>query len=67
MTVQERHDKGERITEPTSVSVFKYSLRDHKARVGEFGTYEAFYDYSIAIMHLGELEDKIFGEVNDEG
>lgn len=65
MTVQERHDKGERITEPT-IGVFKYSLKDHKAQVGEFGTYEAFYDYSIAIMHLGELEDKIFGEVTDD-
>lgn len=58
MTVQERYDAGERLTEK-SVGCFKYSLKDHVAKVGEYGTYDAFYDNSIAIMRLGELEDKL--------
>lgn len=62
MTVQERHNRGERITRPTK-DVFKYTLRDHKPKIGAFNDYDTFYDYQIAIMHLGELEDKVYGEV----
>lgn len=46
----------ERLTEK-SVGCFKYALKDHKAVPGEFGTYEAFYDYSMAVMRLGEYEE----------
>ena len=46
----------DRLTEKT-VGCFQYALKDHKAEVGEFGTYEAFFDYSVAVKKLGEYED----------
>ncbi|KAK9680600.1 hypothetical protein QE152_g38904 [Popillia japonica] len=46
----------ERLTEPT-VGSFNYGLKDHKAVPGEFGTYEAFFDYSMAVKRLGAYED----------
>lgn len=47
-----------------SVDNFKYCLKDHKAKIGEFNDYDAFFDYSMAVKRLGELEDKIeFGEL----
>lgn len=49
----------ERLTEKT-VGSFKYALKDHKAVPGEFGNYEAFYDYSMAVMRLGEYEENGF-------
>jgi hypothetical protein len=45
-----------RLTEKT-IGTFEYDLKDHKHEVGEFGTYEAFYNYSIAIKQLGKYED----------
>lgn len=42
-----------------SVDNFKYCLKDHKAKIGEFNDYDAFFDYSMAVKRLGEIEDKI--------
>ena len=42
-----------------SVDNFKYRLKDHKSKNGEFSDYDAFFDYSMAVKRLGELEDKI--------
>lgn len=46
----------ERLTEK-SVGCFEYALKDHKAVPGEFGTYDAFFDYSMAVNRLGHYED----------
>ena len=46
----------ERLTEKT-IGCFEYSLKDHKPIVGEFGTYEAFFNYSMAVRLLGKYED----------
>lgn len=46
----------ERLTEK-AVGCFEYALKDHKAVPGEFGTYEAFFDYSMAVKRLGHYED----------
>lgn len=55
----------ERLTEK-SIGCFKYTLKDHKPKAGEFNDYEAFYNYSTAVKILGELEDKIeSGEIVD--
>lgn len=49
-----------------SVDCFRYCLKDHKSKNGEFNDYEAFFDYSMAVKRLGELEDKIeSGELVD--
>jgi len=45
-----------RLTEPT-IGCFKYTLAKHEPVIGEFGTYEAFFDYSMAVKRLGEYED----------
>lgn len=45
-----------RITEKT-IGCFEYTLKDHKPVTGEFNTYDAFYDYSMAVRQLGKLED----------
>lgn len=45
-----------RLTEKT-IGCFAYTLKDHKPVVGEFGTYDAFFDYSMAVKRLGEYED----------
>lgn len=42
-----------------TIGSFKYCLKYHKSKSGEFADYDAFFDYSMAIMRLGELEDKI--------
>ena len=47
-----------RLTEK-SIGCFKYCLKDHKSKVDEFNDYDAFFDYSMAITRLGDLEDKI--------
>ena len=47
-----------RLTEK-SIGCFKYILKDHKPKAGEFNDYDAFYNYSMAVKILGELEDKI--------
>lgn len=46
----------ERLTEK-SVGCFEYALKDHKAVPGEFGTYDAFFDYMMAVKRLGHYED----------
>lgn len=46
----------ERLTEKAP-GCFEYSLKDHKAFPGEFGTYDAFFDYSKAVQRLGHYED----------
>ena len=46
----------ERLTEKT-VDCFEYVLKDHKAVPGEFGTYDAFFDYSMAVKRLGHYEN----------
>lgn len=46
----------ERLTKKT-IGCFEYNLKDHKPIIGEFGTYEAFFDYSMAVRLLGEYED----------
>ena len=46
----------ERLTAKT-VGCFEYALKDHKAVPGEFGTYDAFFDYSMAVKRLGHYED----------
>ena len=38
---------------------FQYDLKDFKHKIGEFGDYDAFFAYSMAIKRLGELEEKI--------
>lgn len=46
---------SEMLTEKT-IGCFEYSLKDHVPVVGEFKTYEAFYDYSMAVRRLGKYE-----------
>lgn len=46
----------ERLTQK-AVGCFEYALKYHKAVPGEFGTYEAFFDYSMAVKRLGHYED----------
>ena len=38
---------------------FQYDLKDFKHKIGEFGDYDAFFTYSMAVKRLGELEEKI--------
>lgn len=53
-----------RLTEK-SIGCFKYILKDHKPKAGEFNDYDAFYNYLTAVKILGELEDKIeCGEID---
>lgn len=47
-----------RLTEKTK-DCFQYDLKDFKHKIGEFGDYDAFFAYSMAVKRLGELEDKI--------
>lgn len=51
--------KGYKRLTRQSVDNFKYCLKDHKAKTGEFNDYDAFYAYKTAVGRLGELEDKI--------
>ena len=46
----------DRLTEKT-IGCFKYDLKDFDHKVGEFGTYDAFFAYSMAVKKLGEYED----------
>ena len=46
----------ERLTKK-ELGCFEYALKDHKPVPGEFGTYEAFFDYSLAIKKLGYYEN----------
>jgi hypothetical protein len=45
-----------RLTKKT-IGCFEYDLKDHKSIPGEFGTYEAFFDYSTAVSVLGQYEN----------
>lgn len=47
-----------RLTEKT-IGCFQYDLKDFKHKIGEFGDYDAFFAYSMAVKRLGELEEKI--------
>ena len=47
-----------RLTEKTK-DCFQYDLKDFKHKIGEFGDYDAFFAYSMAVKRLGEIEDKI--------
>ncbi len=47
-----------RLTEKVK-DCFQYDLKDFKHKIGEFGDYDAFFAYSMAVKRLGELEDKI--------
>ena len=38
---------------------FQYDLKDFKHKIGEFGDYDAFFAYSMAVKRLGEFEEKI--------
>lgn len=40
-----------------ALGCFQFDLKDHEPVIGEFGTYEAFFDYSMAVKRLGEYED----------
>ena len=45
-----------RLTKET-IGCFKYSLKEHNHEIGDFGTYDAFFNYSMAIKQLGEYEE----------
>ena len=47
-----------RLTEKVK-DCFQYDLKDFKHKIGEFGDYDAFFAYSMAVKRLGEFEDKI--------
>lgn len=49
----------ERLTIRDNIGCFKYDLKDFKHKIGEFGDYDAFFAYSMAVKRLGELEEKI--------
>ena len=46
----------DRLTEKT-IGCFQYDLKNFDHKVGEFGTYDAFIAYSLAVKKLGEYED----------
>lgn len=46
----------ERLTKKVS-GCFCYDLKDHKNVPGEFASYDAFFDYNMAVKRLGEYED----------
>lgn len=45
-----------RITE-SAFGCFKYTLANYEPVPGDFGRYEAFFAYSMAVKRLGEYED----------
>lgn len=45
-----------RLTEPDP-GCFEYRLKDHKSVPGEFGNYDAFFAYSMAVKRLGAYEE----------
>ena len=47
-----------RLTEKVK-DCFQYDLKDFKHKIGEFGDYDAFFAYSMAVKRLGEFEEKI--------
>lgn len=47
-----------RLTEKT-IGCFRYCLKKHISKCEDFNNYDAFFDYSMAVKRLGELEDKI--------
>ena len=48
-----------RLTIRDNIGCFKYDLKDFKHKIGEFGDYDAFFAYSMAVKRLGEREEKI--------
>ena len=49
----------QRLTIRDNIGCFKYDLKDFKHKIDEFGDYDAFFAYSMAVKRLGELEEKI--------
>ena len=49
----------QRLTIRDNIGCFKYDLKDFKHKIGEFGDYDAFFAYSMAVKRLGEIEEKI--------
>lgn len=49
----------DRLTEKT-IGCFEYDLKNHKHVVGEFSSYDTFYNYSTAVKRLGQYEDTGF-------
>lgn len=47
-----------RLTEKVK-DCFQYDLKNFKHKIGEFGDYDVFFAYSMAVKRLGELEEKI--------
>lgn len=45
----------QRLTIRDNIGCFKYDLKDFKHKIGEFGDYDAFFAYSMAVKRLGEL------------
>lgn len=45
-----------KITEKTK-DTFGYRLVNHDPDTQDFGTYEAFYNYNVAVKQLGKYED----------
>ncbi len=45
-----------RLTEKT-IGCFKFDLKEHRHVAREFNTYDAFYNYSMAVKRLGEYEE----------
>jgi hypothetical protein len=50
--MEEKKLTDERVTEK-SIGCFVYDLKDFKHKVGEFGDYDAFFAYSMAVKRLG--------------
>lgn len=47
-----------RLTEKT-IGYFQYDLKGFNHKIGDFGDYDAFFAYSMAVKRLAELEDNI--------
>lgn len=47
-----------RLTEKT-IGCFRYCLKKRISKYEDFNNYDAFFDYSMTVKRLGELEDKI--------
>lgn len=45
-----------RLTEEVQTGCFA-TLKNYKSAIGEFGTYETFYNYTLAVTRLKQFED----------
>jgi len=39
------------------IGCFGYDLKEHNHEIGEFDTYNAFFNYNMAVRQLGKYED----------